>query len=149
MLPLFCVRINPLGRAVSWFGHPVREPGAIYGCFNGLEPEVGLTGTRRVRPVEPLSPGYVRRRTAIVGGRRHLGLEPTHPAGRRSLGINAKPSDHLPHHRIERRTVRVIHIIISGQSPEDRLSQKPDHGMQTVVDGSRISERTAGNIVQS
>ena len=31
MLPLFCVRIKPLGRAVSWFGHPVREPGAIYG----------------------------------------------------------------------------------------------------------------------
>ena len=72
-----------------------------------------------------------------------------HPAGRRSLGINATPSDHLPHHRIERRTIRVIHIIISGRSPEDRLAQKPDHGMQTVVDGSRISERTAGNIVQS
>ncbi len=71
------------------------------------------------------------------------------PAGRRSLGINATPSDHLPHHRIKRRTVRVVHIIISGQSPEDRLPQKPDHGMQTVVDASRISERTAGNIVQS
>ncbi len=109
----------------------------------------------RHRGVSPIDPpiasltGYVRRRTAIVGCRRHLGLEPTHPAGRRSLGINATPSDHLPHQRIERRTVRVIHIIISGRSPEDRLAQKPDHGMQTVVDGSRISDRTAGNIVQS
>ncbi len=82
-------------------------------------------------PIDPLT-GYVRRRTAIVGGRRHPGLEPTHPAGRRSLGINATPSDHLPHHRIERRTVRVIHIIISSQAPEDRLPQKPDHGMWTV-----------------
>ncbi len=59
MLPLFCVRINPPGRAVSRFGHPVREPGAIYGRCNGLEPEFDLTGTRRVRPVEPLSPGLI------------------------------------------------------------------------------------------
>ncbi len=107
---------------------------------------------RGVSPINPpinRSTGYIRRRTAIVGGRRHPGLEPTHPAGRRGLGINATPSDHLPYHRIERRTVRVIHIIISGRSPAARLAQKPDHGMQTVVDGSRISERTAGNIVQS
>ncbi len=54
MLPLFCVRIKPLGRAVSWFGHPVREPGAIYGCCNGLEPEFDLTGT--LRAISPYSP---------------------------------------------------------------------------------------------
>ncbi len=52
-------------------------------------------------PINPLT-GYVRRRTAIVGGLRHPGLEPPHPAGRLSLGINATPSDHLPHQRIER-----------------------------------------------
>ncbi len=71
MLPLFCVRIKPLGRAVSWFGHPVREPGAIYVCCNGLELEFGLTGTRWVRPVEPLSPRFDRRhRHAGTGGAR-------------------------------------------------------------------------------
>ncbi len=42
-----------------------------------------------------------------------------------------------------RRPVSVIHIIISANRP------RTDHGMQTVVDGSRIFERTAGNIVQS
>jgi hypothetical protein len=32
--------------------------------------------------------------------------------------------DHLPHHRIERKTICIIHIIISRQSTEDRLAQQ-------------------------
>ena len=103
-------------------------------------------------PISPLT-GYVRRRTAIVGCRRHPGLEPTHPAGRRSLGINATPSDHLPHHRIERRTVRVVHIIISGRSPEDRPRNadgcgrfaylREDRRQYRAIPGSRPTPGTA------
>ncbi len=68
-------------------------------------------------------------------------------AGAFEIAHHRKPLAQMP--AIERRTVRVVYIIISGRAPEDRLPQKPDHGMQTVVDGSRISERIAGNIVQS
>ncbi len=59
----------------SWAGRVVvREPGAIYGRCNGLEPEFDLTGTRRVRPVEPLSPGFDRRhRHAGTGGHGAVG----------------------------------------------------------------------------
>ena len=42
----------------------------------------------------------------------------------RGLGINRTPSDTLPHDQIKRQTVCVIHIIISGQSPKNRLVQQ-------------------------
>ncbi len=59
MLPLFCVQINPLGRAVSWFGHPVREPGAIYRRCNALEPECGLTAPVGSDPSSRFRPGLI------------------------------------------------------------------------------------------
>ncbi len=99
MLPLFCVRIKPVGRTVSWFVHPVREPGAIYGRCNGLEPEFDLTGTRRVRPVEPLSPGFDRRhRHAGSAGRYRGRTEPLD--GRKDAGEQSAADSRLG--RLER-----------------------------------------------
>jgi hypothetical protein len=67
---------------------------------------------------------HVSQRRAIVGRRQNFGLEPSHLACRSGLGINCPSSDHLPHHRIERQTICIIHIIISRQSTEDRLAQQ-------------------------
>ena len=85
---------------------------------------------RSVSPIDPLT-GYVHRRTTIVGGRRHLGLESTHPACRRSLGINATPSDHLPHHRIDRRQYRAIpgSHPTPGTATGHRRNRSSSHGI--------------------
>ena len=71
-----------------------------------------------VNPVDPLS-RHISQRRAIVSRRQHLGLEPSHLACGRGLGINGPSSDHLPHHRIKRQTICIIHILISGQPTED------------------------------
>ena len=45
--------------------------------------------------------------------------------------------------------IRVIHIIISRQSTENRLAQKPDQRMQQVLASSRIPQQSASNVVQA
>ena len=84
-----------------------------------------------------------------MGCRQHLGLEPAHPARGRGLGINGTPSNELPYHRIERQTIRVIHIIISSQSLKNRLPQKHDQRMEPVLVSSRVSQKYARIIVQA
>ncbi len=71
-----------------------------------------------------LLPRQIRQRTAIVGRCQHLGLEPPHLTCGRSVTIHCPSADHLPHHRIKRQTICVIHVLISGQPPEDRLAQQ-------------------------
>ena len=78
-----------------------------------------------MNPVDPL-PSRISQCNAIVGCRQHLGLEPAHLTRGRSLGIYGRSPDDLPHHGIERQTIGVIHILISGQPPKDRLAQQAD-----------------------
>lgn len=91
----------------------------------------------------------IRQQSAIVSRCQHLGLELSHLARGRGLGLNGAPSNDLAHHRIERQTVRVIHVIISGQPSKNRLPQKPDQRMQAVVTGPCVSQQAACDIVQT
>lgn len=86
---------------------------------------------------------------AIVGRYKHLGLETPHPACRRRVAIHCPSADHLPHHRIKRQTICVIHILISGQPSENRLAQPTDQRVQTVVASSRAAQNSARNVVQA
>ncbi len=42
-------------------------------------------------------------------------------------------------------TFRVIHVLVSGKPPKDRLPQHPDQPMPAVLTGSRIRERFPGH----
>ena len=101
-----------------------------------------------MNPVDPL-PRQISQRSAIVRRRQHLGLEPSHLARGRGLGINGPSSDHLPHHRIERQTIRIIHIIVPGQPTKDRLAQQADQRVQTIVTSAGVSQNAARNVVQA
>jgi hypothetical protein len=101
-----------------------------------------------MKPVDPLSRKNSQS-SAIVSSHQHLGLKPSHLACGRGLGVNSTPSNDLPHHRIERQTISVIHIIISRQSPENRLPQQPDESVQPIVTCPRVSQQTTSNVVQA
>ena len=98
--------------------------------------------------VDPL-PRQIGQCNAIVSGCQHLGLEPSHLARGRSLGIDGPSPDDMPHHRVERQTVRVVHVFVSGQTPEDRLAQQSDQCVSPIVTGSRVSQQTIRNVVQT
>ncbi len=98
--------------------------------------------------VDPL-PRQISHRCAVIGLRQHIGLEPTHLACGRSLGIDGTTSNDLAHHRIERQTVGVVHILVSGQPTEDRLAQQANQGMQTIVTRPRVSQKPTSNVVQA
>ena len=99
-----------------------------------------------MNPVDPLS-RQISQCSAIVSCRQYLGLKPSHLACGRYFGVNSALSNDLPHHRIERQTISVIHIIISGQSPENRLPQQPDQSVQPIVTCPRVSQQTTSNII--
>jgi hypothetical protein len=43
----------------------------------------------------------------------------------------------------------VVHVIISGKSPEYRLPQQPDQSMAAVPAGPRIGEHVPGHCAQT
>jgi hypothetical protein len=98
--------------------------------------------------VDPLT-RHISQCSAIVGGCQHLGLETPHLACRGGIGIHSPSADDLPHNRIKRQTIRVIHIIVPGQPIEDRLAQQTNQCMQPTVTRPRVSQQTTRNVVQA
>ncbi len=74
-----------------------------------------------MKPVDPV-PRQISQCSAIVTRRQNFGLEPPHLARNGGIGIDGPPCDHLPHHRVERQTIRIIYILVSGQPTKDGLS---------------------------
>ena len=52
-------------------------------------------------------------------------------------------ADDPAHRRIMAQALGVVHVLISGEPPEDRLPQHPDERMSAILAGSSIGERFA------
>jgi hypothetical protein len=55
----------------------------------------------------------------------------------------------LAHDRIEGQTIRVVHILVSGQSSENRLPEQPVKPMERVLPSAAVSQRRRGQIRKS
>jgi len=92
--------------------------------------------------VDPLA-RQVCQSSAIVAQYQYLSLEPPHLARGRGLSIHSPSTHYLTHHRIKCQSIRVIHILVSSQPTEYRLTQQADQKMQTIVASTCILQHAA------
>jgi hypothetical protein len=92
-----------------------------------------------MEPVDPLAI-QVGQRGTVLGLCQCLGLEPSHLRGRGRLRIDSPSTHDLAHHRIEGQAVGVVHILVSGQSPEHRLPEQPVKPVDRVLAAPGVAQ---------
>jgi hypothetical protein len=58
-------------------------------------------------------------------------------------------ADNPAHRRIMAQALGVVHVIISGETPEHGLPKQPDQSMAAVPVGARIGEQIAGHCAET
>ena len=67
-------------------------------------------------------------------------VEAAHLADRRGGAGEASPLDDGPHRRIDRKTLGVVHVLVAGETAEDRLPQQPGQNMSPVPAPTQIRQ---------
>ena len=87
-----------------------------------------------MNPVDP-KPGQVGKGGEVLVLGQQLGLEAAHLAGR--------CADDPPHRRIARQPVGIVHVLISGETSIDGLTQQPDNVVPAVLARPAVSQDIA------
>lgn len=95
--------------------------------------------------VDPPTRQIDKRREVLWLGQ-HLGLEPTHGAGRGRTVLDCSTTDKLAHHRVAAQPVCVIDILISCKAGKDRLSQEAWQAVPSVQTGAHIGKQTRRHV---
>src|SRR3954453_18327791 len=89
--------------------------------------------------VDPLT-GQIGKNGEILGPAQPLCLEAPHLAGRGGRPADRPVADHPAHRRVAAQPLGVVHVLITGQPSEHRLSQKTRQSMPPVLAGTRVRQ---------
>ncbi len=78
-----------------------------------------------------------------------LRLEASHLTGRSGLSFDGLAADNPAHSGIAAKTVGVVHIFITAEASEHRLTKLPRHAVPSVLAGTTVLEKTRGNLGQA
>src|SRR3982074_3909344 len=92
--------------------------------------------------IDPLA-GKIGERRKVLFRREPTRLEAAHLARRCRCPQSRLAANNPTHRGIMMQAFCVIHILVSGKSPEHRLSQHSDETMPSVLAGAHVSEYTA------
>jgi len=95
-----------------------------------------------VNPVDP-DARRVRKGGEVLIHRQQLGLEPPHLAGRCAAALDSPAADDPQHRRIAPQPVGVIHVVVSGETSVDRLTQQSNNVMPAVLARPAVSQEIA------
>ena len=85
----------------------------------------------------------------VLLARQYLRLEPTHGARRGRAPRHRPAADQLAHHRVARQTIRIVHVLISGKTREDRLAKEARKSVSAVAPGPGIGNQAGGHLDQA
>ena len=97
--------------------------------------------------VDPLAV-QLGKRFPVLGQGQRLGLEPPHLGSRGRLRLDSPATHNLAHDRINRETVGVVDVLVSGQPPEHRLPKQPIKPVDGVLPPAGISQHRRRQIRQ-
>ena len=100
-----------------------------------------------MRGVDPLS-GQIGERVQVGLLDQHLGLEAAHLAGGGGLFCRSPTTDHPVHRRVTAKPISIVHIFVSGKSPEHRLTDLCCQRVAAVPTGPGVSESLPGKFGQ-
>ena len=95
-----------------------------------------------VNPVDP-KPGQVGKGGEVLVLGQQLGLEAAHLAGRCAAALDGLSADDPPHRRIAPQPVGVVHVLISGETSIDGLTQQSDNVVPAVLARPAVSQDIA------
>jgi hypothetical protein len=70
-------------------------------------------------------------------------------AGERSLSFDSLAADNPPHGRITSKTLGVIHVCITANTPKQRLAELTRHAVPSFLAATAIMENLPGNLGQA
>ena len=109
---------------------------------------IPFTGRRACTAVDP-APGQVGQRGQVRLLGQHLGLEAAHLAGG-GCSLRHGPATHDPAHgRIMRQPVGIVHVLVSGEPPEDGLAKLSDQRVAAILAGPGVGEDLSGQVCQA
>src|ERR1700724_179730 len=94
--------------------------------------------------IDPLA-GKLGERRKVLCRREPTRLEAAHLARRGRCPQSHLAANNPTHRGTMTQAFCVIHILVSGKSPEHRLSQHSDESMPAVLAGARVGENIAGH----
>ena len=94
--------------------------------------------------IDPLA-GKIGERRKVLFRREPTRLEAAHLARRCRCPQSRLAANNPTHRGIMTQAFCVIHILVSGKSPEHRLSQHSDESMPAVLAGACVGEYIAGH----
>ena len=95
-----------------------------------------------MNPVDP-KPGQVGKGVEGLVLGQQLGLEAAHLAGRCAAALDGLSADDPPHRRIAPQPVGVVHVLISGETSIDGLTQQSDNVVPAVLARPAVSQDIA------
>src|SRR3954471_5318996 len=107
-----------------------------------------LHGSAGVNAVDPV-PTQVRQSGQVLGLRHHLGLEAAHLTGGGRLSSHCLATHHPAQGRIIRQPVGIVHILVSGAPPADRLAELAQQGMAPAPAGAGVREDISSGLAQT
>ena len=99
-------------------------------------------------PVDP-APGQIGERGQVCLLGQHLGLEAAHLAGRGCILRHGPATDDPQHGGIMRQPVSIVHVLVSGEPPEDRLANLGSQRVAAVLTGPWVGENRSGQVCQA
>ena len=95
------------------------------------------------------APGQVSQGGQVRLLHQHLGLEAPHLAGGCSILRDRATTDDPAHGWISAEPVGIVHVLVSGQPPEDRLGQLSNQGVPAVLAGPGVGKDYLGELHQA
>ena len=97
-----------------------------------------------MHPVDP-GAGQVRERRQVRLGRKPLGLETAHLAGRGRRPVHALAADDGAHHRIAGQPLGIVNVFVAGKPAIDRLAQQTRQMVPDVPAAPPLAECRGGH----
>ena len=85
-------------------------------------------------------PGRIGKGAKVLGPAEPLCLEAPHLAGRGGRAADRPVAHHPAHHRVAAQPGGVVHVLVAGEPPENRLAQQSGQPMTTILANARVGK---------
>src|SRR5215207_5250655 len=98
--------------------------------------------------VDP-APGQIRQGGQVRLLHQHLGLEAPHLAGGSCTLRHRATTDDPAHGGISAKPVGIVHVLVPGEPPEDRLAKLSNQRVAAILAGPGVGETLSGEVRQA